>query len=212
MSDLTHYDEDYFCNGVATGKSSYHDYRWLPNTSLPQADWLKRVLHIKGDDTVFDFGCARGFLIKALRMRGVDAFGCDGSKWAVQNCDPSVKDYITQAFPEGRFDHIIMKDVAEHIELASLKTILEVLITAARKNLLLIVPLTHHPDGPYLRDEDNADPSHVIAQPLEWWMDLLRSVVPLDEGYITGSWHYPGLKPASSEVPKSCGFIQFTRV
>jgi len=210
--DPAFYDAEYYLTGPASGKSNYENYSWKPDLTLPMADWLKRILYIKENDTVLDFGTARGYLVKALRMRGVNAFGYDSSTWAIENCDEGVKGYVSSTLPDERFDHIICKDCAEHVPLEQLKPLLKQLTAATRKNLLAIVPLTHHPDGPYLRDEDNADPSHCNAWPLEMWMDLLREAVPLEEGYVTGSWHYPGLKPASSEMFKSCGFIQFTRV
>ncbi len=209
----SHYDEDYYRNGIATGKSSYSDYRWLPDTSLPQADHYKRVLRIKEGDTVLDFGCALGFTVKALRMRGVEAFGCDSSEWAIQNCDEGVKSFVSSEVPVRNFDHILMKDVAEHIHPVELASLLGHLKSLMRKSMLIIVPLTAHVNDPYLRPEDNADPSHVIKWPLQQWLHFIHQHLPLDSDIIvTGSWHYPGLKPASSEVMKSCGFIQFTRV
>ena len=207
-----HYDADYYLNGVQSGKSNYVDYSWKPDLTLPMADWLKRTLHIKDSDTILDFGCARGFLVKALRMRGMNSFGCDSSEWAIENCDEGVKGYVSNVMPCERFDYIICKDVLEHVPLDELKPLIKRLIQSTRKSLLAIVPLTHVDGGPYLRDEDNADPSHCNAWPLETWMELFQTSVSPDEGYVTGSWHYPGLKPASSQVHKSCGFIQFNRV
>lgn len=206
------YDAEYYLTGPASGKSNYENYSWKPDLTLPMADWLKRILHIKNNDKVLDFGCARGYLVKALRMRGVNAYGCDSSEWAIENCDEGVRDYVSQEIPDDPFDHIIMKDVAEHICLADLWPTVVKLVQATRKSLLMIVPLSWSRDAPFLRDEDNADPSHINAWPLTEWIDFLSGCVPTDAGYVTGSWHYPGLKPASSEVPKSCGFIQFTRV
>jgi hypothetical protein len=179
------------------------------------ADHLKRVLRIKDGDTVLDFGAARGYLVKALRMRGVNAFGCDSSEWAIENCDEAVKGYVSRELPADRVDHIIAKDVFEHIHPAELFPLMCDLIVLMRKSLLMIVPLTAAVDEPYLRPEDNADPSHVIRWPLHVWLQQIDRLVmggPCDGIIVTGSWHYPGLKPASSEVPKSCGFIQFTRV
>ena len=210
--DPSFYDSAYYLAGLASCKSNYVDYSWKPDLTLPMADWLKRILRIKDGDTLLDFGCARGYLVKALRMRGVNAFGYDSSEWAVENCDEGVKGYVSNVLPDERFDHIIAKDCLEHILLDQLRPLIKQLTAATRKHLLAIVPLTHHPDGPYLRDEDNSDPSHCNAWPLDMWMDLMREGVSLDEGYITGSWHYPGLKPASGMVDKSCGFLQFTRV
>ena len=172
------------------------------------------MLRIKDGDTVLDFGAARGYLVKALRMRGVEAYGCDSSEWAVQNCDEGVKQWMTQDLGQiGMVDHIIAKDVFEHIHPVELASILTNLLGTMRKSLLFIVPLTAHNNDPYLRPEDNADPSHIIKWPLEQWLHFIHTHLTVDPDVIvTGSWHYPGLKPASSEVPKSCGFIQFTRV
>lgn len=208
------YDSDYFLNGQQSGKSNYSNYEWKPDLTLPMADWLKRCLHIKDGDTLLDVGCARGFLVKALRMRGVLASGYDHSKWAIDNADPEIRPYVSTCLnaPKLGWDFVIAKDCLEHVPLNEVKPLLEKMIAATRKCMLVIVPLTHFDGGSYLRDEDNADPSHVIAWPLEMWMDLVYSLCPSGSGFISGSWHYPGLKPASSQVHKSCGFIQFTRV
>lgn len=206
------YDSDYYLNGVKTGKSNYVDYGWKPDLTLPMVDHLKRALHIKDGDTVLDFGCARGYLVKALRMRGVNAFGYDSSTWAIENCDEGVKGYVSNVMPTDRFDHVTMKDCAEHIRIGDLTPILATLVDAMRKTMLIIVPLVGE-DGDYLRQEDRSDPSHVIRWDLQGWLDFAhRWFRHQSDLIITGSWHYPGLKPASSEVPKSCGFIQFTRV
>jgi SAM-dependent methyltransferase len=205
------YDAEYYLTGPTSGKSNYVDYSWKPDLTLPMADWLKRVLHIKDGDTVLDFGCARGYLVKALRMRGVNAFGYDSSEWAIQNCDEGVKGYVSNALPDERFDHIIAKDVFEHIRIGDLTPILATLVEAMRKSMLIIVPLIGE-DGDYLRHEDRSDPSHAIRWGLQDWLDFAHRWFGYQSDLIiAGSWHYPGLKPASSEVPKSCGFIQFTR-
>lgn len=212
--DSTFYDADYYLNGLNSGKSNYENYVWKPDLTLPLADHLKRALRIEDGDTLLDFGCARGYLVKALRMLGVSAFGCDSSEWAVANCDEVVREFVARSIPPNDFDHILMKDVAEHIHPVELFPLLADLVGRIRKSLLLIVPLTAAVDEPYLRPEDNADPSHVIRWPLQQWLQQIDRLVmggSCDGFVVTGSWHYPGLKPASSEVPKSCGFIQIAR-
>lgn len=49
---------------------------------------------IAGVKTVFDVGCAKGFLVKALRDLGVDACGIDVSEYAIENAAPSVRPYL----------------------------------------------------------------------------------------------------------------------
>lgn len=211
--DSSFYDADYYLNGPATSKSNYENYSWKPDLTLPMADHLKRALRVRDGDTVLDVGCARGYLVKALRMRGVNAFGYDTSEWAIANCDEAVKGYVSNELPDGKFDHVVMKDVAEHIEPEDLVQLLRSLLDKTRKSLLLIVPLTAEVNGIYLRPEDNADLSHVIRWPLQQWLHFINVVVggPCDD-IVSGSWHYPGIKPASAQTPKSCGFIHITRV
>ena len=75
--DPSFYDSAYYLAGLASGKSNYVDYSWKPDLTLPMADWLKRILRIKDGDTLLDFGCARGYLVKALRTQGIQAHGYD---------------------------------------------------------------------------------------------------------------------------------------
>lgn len=211
---MSEYDADYYLNGPATGKSNYKDYSWKPDLTLPMADWLKRCLHIRDGETLLDVGCARGYLVKALRMRGVLASGYDTSEWAIQNADVEVRPYVStclNAQPMG-WDYVTAKDVFEHIPLPDLRQLVGKLVAATRRKLLIIVPLSWHKGGPYLRTEDNSDPSHVHAWTLPDWIAFIGEFVPPSVGFVTGSWHYPGLKPASAETPRSCGFVQFTRV
>lgn len=212
--DSSHYDADYYLNGLESGKSNYENYRWVPDLTLPMADHLKRAMRIADGDTVLDVGCARGYLVKALRMRGVNAFGYDISEWAIANCDEGVKGYVGNTLPEDSHDHVVMKDCAEHILPDELFSLLRHLLARTRKSMLLIVPLTVIVNGLYLRPEDNADSSHVIRWPLDQWLYFITRVVlggVSDEFVVTGSWHYPGLKPASIQTPQSCGFIHIHR-
>ena len=160
--DSSYYDADYYLDGLNSGKSNYENYSWMPDLTLPMADHLKRALQLKDGDTVLDVGCARGYLVKALRMRGVNAFGYDTSEWAVANCDEGVKGYVSNTLPGDRYDHVVMKDVAEHIHPDDLHHLLSTLLVSTRKSMLLIVPLSAQINGLYLRPEDNADSSHII--------------------------------------------------
>jgi SAM-dependent methyltransferase len=209
--DGSYYDADYFLSGKETGKSSYTSYQWLPDTSLPQADYAKRHLGIKQGESLLDFGCAVGFFVKAMRMRGVDAKGYDHSEWAIQNCDEAVKGHVSNILNHTPMsvDYVWSKDVFEHLSLSQIQDIFPLLCGAARKSVLIIVPLTSYFGGEYRRPEDEADPSHVIRLTLDDWIKLLAGLAPDFTTY--GSYHLKGLKPASSQVPFSCGFIKLCR-
>jgi SAM-dependent methyltransferase len=69
--------------------------------------------------TVLDVGCAIGFLVEALRERGVDARGIDISEYAISQVPESLKPYCTVASAtdelDGDYDVITCIEVLEHL-------------------------------------------------------------------------------------------------
>lgn len=73
--------------------------------------------------TVLDAGCAMGYLVEALRKRGVEAYGFDVSEYAISNAVEGAKPYcfvhsITENLPDTvpqRFDLIVTIEVMEHL-------------------------------------------------------------------------------------------------
>ncbi|MDR1538628.1 MAG: glycosyltransferase [Clostridiales bacterium] len=73
--------------------------------------------------TVMDAGCAFGYLVAALRDRGVEAYGFDVSEYAIKNLCEGAKDYcffhsITEPLPEEynrKYDLVITIEVLEHL-------------------------------------------------------------------------------------------------
>jgi len=122
---------------------------------------------------------------------------------------------VKKSSPKKTYDHLVFEGV-EKLHPAELGPTLRDLLKKAAKTLLLITPLNAHCQGsgePYLFPEDNIDPDCIIKWPLQQWLHFIQNSVPTNPEFIvTGSWHYPGLRPASSQVPKSTGFIQFTRI
>lgn len=205
------FDADYYLRGVETGKSSYTGYSWKPDLSLPFARHLQWYLGLKPEDVILDVGAARGYLVKALRMNGLNARGMDISTWAVENCDPSVKEHMSTELVTGPmiYDWVTMKDVAEHIALEDLKDLILKLGESCRKGLFLVVPLTAYTGGAYLREEDEADPTHKIRFTLPDWLLFLTDLLP--DFNVNGSYHIHGIKPASVQKRQSCGFFTMTR-
>lgn len=207
----TPYDADYFLRGQETGISNYTDYRWLEEPTMALAERVVEVMGIKRNESFLDYGCARGYLVKALRRDGFNAYGYDISQWAIENCDPAVKDYVSLAPPKDRWDHIWMKDVAEHMEPGEFEYAVGKLAELTEKSMMIIVPLADWGGDAYVRKEDNLDKTHIIRWSLETWMAAVFNRVS-EKFIVTGSWHIPGLKPTSLSCPYSCGFITLRRV
>ena len=204
------FDEDYYCNGLATGKSNYLDYRWLPDKTVPMAESIRDYLAMEPGSTVLDFGCSRGYLVKALRMIGMDAYGMDTSKWAITNCDVKVRGYVSNTFNSLAYDYVIGKDVAEHIPYVELQRIMKFLLSKTNKSLFLVVPLAWNDGGEYSCPRDEKDPSHAIRWTLASWIDFLRDQ---DNDFVTnGSFFIPGVKDAAIPWRRSCGFLTCKRI
>ena len=85
------YDEDYYENGLAKGISGYENYRWIPELTYPMAYSICKSLKIKKNDKVLEYGCAHGFLVKALNDFNIDTYGVDISSYALSKVDPGIK-------------------------------------------------------------------------------------------------------------------------
>ena len=169
----SYYDADYFLRGQEKGVSLLQDYRWLPEVTIRLAMAIIDMAAIPREQPVLDYGCATGYLVKALRLLHRDAYGIDHSGWAVANADLSVRDYIRMCrdgyqlpFNSIRFHTIIAKDVLEHC----LETQVEQVLRRLRDKgdqLIMIVPLGdgYHYIIPYMEEE----PDHVVRQKVEWW-------------------------------------------
>lgn len=212
MSDKSEpFCADYYLNGVKSGLSNYENYRYLgaPTTEMAYR-WL-RTLDVGFGDVIIDYGCARGYFVRALRELGKNARGVDLSIWAIENGDETIKEHLSNdlTIKPLSVDWINAKDVLEHIPIDELVDVVKSFAAGARKGFFIIVPLTDW-KGIYLREEDRKDVTHQIAWELQDWLKFLSEHC---RGFvIQASYHIPGLKPASDKVPFSCGFFTLKRI
>ena len=85
------YNKDYYENGLAKGISGYENYRWIPELTYPMAYSICKSLKIKADNKVLEYGCAHGFLVKALNDFKIDTYGVDISSYALSKVDSEIK-------------------------------------------------------------------------------------------------------------------------
>ena len=161
------YGEDYYENGIKKGLSGYDHYRWMPTRSYSEAiEIIKRF----NFESVIDFGAAKGYLVHALRQLGKDAYGEDISDYALENCFPSVKEFLSK--PSFRkTDLLICKDVMEHINEDEVESTLKFLYTKADQ-FLFVIPLGDN-DSFRIREYE-IDKSHVTKKDEDWWIDKFR--------------------------------------
>jgi hypothetical protein len=151
------YGEQYYrtsFGAVPYGRNSH----WLGFFS-DIADHLVGTLH---PNTVFDAGCAWGFLVEALCDRGVRAQGRDISEYAIGKVREDIRSQCAAgslADPiAGRYDLVTCIEVLEHMpEEQALRAIRH--ITAVTDAVLF----SSTPD-------DFTEPSHRKVQPVLYWL------------------------------------------
>ncbi len=132
--------------------------------------------------SVLDAGCAMGFLVEALRKRGVEAWGVDISEYAISQVDESVREYcrvgsITDA-PDRRYDLTVCIEVLEHVPPAETETAIASLCASSDRLLISSTP------------QDYGEATHLNVQPVEAWsaamarQGFLRDV-ERDTSYLT---------------------------
>ena len=165
------FGEDYFERGVGQGLSNYESYRWLPEHSRKQARTLIHHLGLAPGTLVLDFGCAKGFLVRALREYGIDAHGHDVSEYAVTNCDPAVRDVVSTTRPTRAFEWVVAMNTLEHVDAEDLVLDVVPYLRSVGGATFASVPLAR--DGVYVLEQNELDVTHKLRWSLERWRQAL---------------------------------------
>jgi len=162
------YNEDYFERGVEMNISGYTNYRWIPELTIPLAFRMIEVLNINEKCKILDYGCAKGFLVKAFRSLYRNAYGYDLSEYAKSQVPIDVKPYIFENLDGLMFDWVICKDVMEHIKYDDLDNMLKN-IREVGKNFFFIIPLGKN--GKYIVPSYELDITHIVRENIDWWFN-----------------------------------------
>lgn len=210
------YTDEYFERGVELGVSLYHDYRWLGRPTIEMCRSVATFMALRPGASVLDYGCAKGYVVKAMRMLGYDAWGTDISAYAIASADAEIARFcwVTRSlepssltWPPGRqeplpaYDAVIAKDVLEHVDADVLPEVVEALANVAH-SLFVCVPLG---DGTtYNIREYESDVTHVVREPAGWWRELLESA-----GWVVRSerLRVAGIKDQWSSHPEGNLFL-----
>ena len=157
------YGAAYYRNYWGGGGPYERNERWLKFFG-EVADGIVRDLH---PSSSLDAGCALGFLVEALRKRGVDAWGIDISEYAISEVDESIRDRcgvasLSEPLPR-RYDLITCIEVVEHVPPEETDRVIANLCQATDRILLSTTP------------QDYGEPTHLNVQPPEAWSAALAA-------------------------------------
>jgi 2-polyprenyl-3-methyl-5-hydroxy-6-metoxy-1,4-benzoquinol methylase len=118
--------------------------------------------------TVLDAGCAMGFLVEALRDRGVEAYGVDISEYAVSQVRQDIQPFcvlgsVTDAFPRERYDLVFCIETLEHLEPRDAERAVANICSHTDDVIFTSSP-THYKEV-----------SHLNVRPPEYWAQLFGS-------------------------------------
>lgn len=199
------YDFKYYEAGVENGISGYQNYRWIPEVSFPMAHNLIISNHLTPTSRVLDYGCAKGFLLKAFKLLGIrDVSGVEVSRYAINHADPDVKEQICLIEPgkplenyfQSKFDIAIFKDVLEHIAAPEIGPLLESTRKVSRR-MFVAVPLgIDDTSERFVIPAMHNDITHINIKSKQYWEEVVRS-----SGWEIESsqFTYPGMKTNWSE-------------
>ncbi len=165
------FDADYYENGISSQKSNYKDYSW-PRLG---GEFTKTAAHIKSHfnpSTLLDVGCAKGFLVYALRKLNIDASGIDFSEYAISNASEEIKNHVTVGlaesmspqYSENSFDVVTCFDVLEHLTEKDAIKACKNALDIATKYVIVCVPTR--------KVEGDLDVTHKTIKPKEWWEQI----------------------------------------
>lgn len=106
----------------------YGGYRYDGRFGSIAEDLIERY-NLTKDSTIFDFGCAKGFLLKELKDRiDCTCYGYDVSGYALHNSVIPIK----KPLPLQRFDLIVSLGTLHNLKLPELKTTLAYFSAASK--------------------------------------------------------------------------------
>ena len=123
-----------------------------------------RIVSELAPATVLDVGCAHGFLVEALRDRGVDACGLDVSAFAVSQARPDVAPHlrvgsVLDPIP-GHYDLVTCLEVLDHLDETDAPAAVGA-ICAVTDDVLISATADDYRDG-----------TRVNVRPPEYWAEL----------------------------------------
>lgn len=158
MSEI--YNAEYYHSGC--GPIPYEEPEHWVNFFGMIADRIVADIHPK---TVLDAGCAMGYLVAALRDRGVEAYGVDISAYAISKVREDVRPFckvgsLTEPLPAGlpdRYDLVVTVEVLEHLYEDEGRQAIRNICKLTDEVLFTSTP------------DDFTEPTHVNVQQREYW-------------------------------------------
>jgi ADP-heptose:LPS heptosyltransferase len=159
------YDADYFEYGLKSNWKRGYAWSASQNAFLETAATLRQMFPVAR--SYVDAGCAKGFLVQALRGLSLDARGFDHSLWAIEHSDPSITRFLQLAgvdaveFDNRSVDVLVAMSLLESLTENQIRSFLKRARNWVRCALFTAIPIQV-----VRRDRDL---SHITMHDDVWW-------------------------------------------
>ncbi len=161
LSDLSSlFDASYYETGL--GSPYKRNSHWL-NFFGVVADEINRSLR---PSTVFDAGCALGFLVESFWDRGIECYGIDISEYAISQVRRDMQPYCRRQSIldpiNGRYDLVTCIEVLEHLQPDDTELAISNITSASDAILFSSTP------------DDLTETTHFNVRPVIGWLTLFQ--------------------------------------
>jgi glycosyltransferase involved in cell wall biosynthesis/2-polyprenyl-3-methyl-5-hydroxy-6-metoxy-1,4-benzoquinol methylase len=172
------YDEDYFENGA---KSNWDQgYQWPLFSSLFQETATFLTATYPEANSYLDIGCAKGFLVRALRDQGRECWGFDHSQWAIDRAGEPVRQFLRQVSVDDvsydrQFDVLLAFAIFESLTEAQVRSFLARARSWTRQAIFAVIATFESAEEERTHRKDDRDLSRVTLRPRNWWHQAFLS-------------------------------------
>jgi uridylate kinase len=178
--DASFYDREYYTGKKGAYRMAGYDTAFgrvvHALSNMYRAVMIKLFLNPKN---CLDIGCGKGKLVKYLRRLGVEAYGVELSKHALEMADTSVRSYLKQGdisnlpYDSDEFDLVTSFDVLEHVERSKIRKAIEESIRVSRKHILHKI---YTRENAWINLFHGKDFSHVSVFDRKYWQKIFNEI------------------------------------
>jgi ADP-heptose:LPS heptosyltransferase/2-polyprenyl-3-methyl-5-hydroxy-6-metoxy-1,4-benzoquinol methylase len=195
------FDADYFEYGVKSNWTNGYYWRDFGGLFRDTAHFLLTMFPEAA--SFLDAGCAKGFLVRALRELGKDAWGFDHSAWALEHAEEIARPFLHHASAENAefdrtFDVLLAFFLLESLTEEQAHNFLERFRTRTQQALVAVI-LTCEDDRARERlAQEDRDLAHVTLRSRTWWHEL----------FVRSGWRQDALHRIAERACRNHGLPQ----
>ncbi|MCG7537125.1 class I SAM-dependent methyltransferase [Pseudoalteromonas sp. OOF1S-7] len=175
--DFLGYGFDYFDNSsYGVGYGGYH-YDGRYESSVVK---LMDFFNLKPGMSVFEAGCAKGFVLYEFHKLGLDVRGIDLSSYAIDNAVPEIRQQLVQGscietpFEDNSFDLVYSKEMLPHLSEDEIERAIREFCRITKGNIFLEIQVSSNNESEELIKKWDA--THKTVKTAEWWIRKLESL------------------------------------